>query len=147
VQTYRSQVGVREATGKNDGPQVAMYLKSAGLGEGYPWCAAFVNWVHLECGYKTVQGPAWSPSWFPASRVIYVRDAQNKYLPVAGDVFGIWFNNLGRIAHVGFVDDWNGGNFFVTVEGNTNEGGSREGDGVYRKKRLKRQAYKISRFH
>lgn len=41
---------------------------------------------------------------------------------------------------------WSEGNFTITVEGNTNEAGSREGDGVYRKRRLKNQIYKISRW-
>jgi hypothetical protein len=54
--------------------------------------------------------------------------------PRAGDIFGIYFNNLKRIAHAGFVDEW-GSTFIITVEGNTNETGSAEGDGVYRRRR------------
>ena len=43
AETYTSQIGVREATGRNDGKQVELYLKSVGLGKGYAWCAAFVD--------------------------------------------------------------------------------------------------------
>lgn len=62
-----------------------------------------------------------------------------------GDIFGIYFQNKGRIAHVGFVHRF-GDKYTITVEGNTNEEGSREGDGVYLKRRLTKQLYKISRY-
>ncbi|PWG78593.1 hypothetical protein DDR33_21770, partial [Pararcticibacter amylolyticus] len=65
--------------------------------------------------------------------------------PSRGDVFGIYFPEKGRIAHVGFVDDW-GDKYVVTVEGNTNEAGSREGDGVYRKRRFISCIYKVVKY-
>lgn len=64
-------------------------------------------------------------------------------LPQKGDVFGIYFNSLKRIAHAGFVDEW-GDKYVVTVEGNTNEAGGREGDGVYRKRRLIGSIYRVA---
>lgn len=137
VDTYTSQLGVREATGRNDGLAVEKYLATTGLGKGFAWCAAFVNWVHHECGHSGPRAAAaWSPSWFPASHL--VTD------PRPGDVFGIYFASKGRIAHVGFIDRW--GDQVRTVEGNTNEAGSREGDGVYRKIRLRSQIYKVARW-
>lgn len=36
-----NQVGVREL-GSSSGPRVKEYLSSVGLGEGYPWCVAFL---------------------------------------------------------------------------------------------------------
>jgi hypothetical protein len=51
--------------------------------------------------------------------------------------------NKRRIAHVGFIDSEDKNNYY-TVEGNTNEAGSREGDGVYRKIRSKKSVYIIS---
>jgi hypothetical protein len=140
------EVGVRELTGKNDGERVEQYLHSVGFKAGAPWCAAFVHWVLQECGAARVRS-AWSPSWFPNKRVIYHRG--NKQLqqdPTKADVFGIYFANRNRIAHVGFIHDWKQGNYCYTVEGNTNDNGSREGDGVYKKRRLKRQIYKVSRW-
>ena len=68
-----------------------------------------------------------------------------KSLPQKGDVFGIWFPDKGRIAHVGFVDSWSD-KWLITVEGNTNEAGSREGDGVWRKRRLVASVYQVSDF-
>lgn len=65
--------------------------------------------------------------------------------PQSGDVFGIYFPEQARIAHVGFIDQWDG-NWLITVEGNTNYSGSREGDGVYRKRRLLSSIYKVARY-
>lgn len=134
--TYLSQVGVREQGAPNHGPRVAQYLKTTGLGEGHAWCAAFVNWTYRQHGVACPSSPAWSPSWFPPDRVIDL----SQCTPQPGDVFGIYFRNKRRIAHVGFVHRYNT-HYSITVEGNTNEAGSREGDGVYMKRRLNRQIY------
>jgi hypothetical protein len=89
----------------------------------------------------------WSPDWFPKGNTVYARDGERKAVPGSADVFGIYFQDLKRIAHVGFIDEWtDGGSYCMTVEGNTNDTGSREGDGVYRKRRLKSQVYKVSRW-
>ena len=60
-------------------------------------------------------------------------------------MFGIYFPKMKRVAHVGFVDQW-GPKEVVTVEGNTNGAGSREGDGVYKKKRLTRQIHSVASY-
>jgi len=65
--------------------------------------------------------------------------------PSTGDVFGLYFPEKNRIAHVGFIDQWDG-TWMVSVEGNTNVAGGREGDGVYRKRRLVRSVYKVARY-
>ncbi len=141
---YESQIGVREATGKNDGIDVEKYLKSVSQTKGAPWCAAFVNWTLKHC-YADYANSAWSPSWFPKSRIIY-QSGKVIEKPKEGDVFGIYFANLKRIAHVGFVDKWDDSETVITVEGNTNGQGSREGNGVYRKRRLKSQIYVVSKW-
>lgn len=142
---YRSQIGVRELTGHNDGKRVEEYLRSCGLAKGNPWCAAFLTWTYKQAGIKAIVS-GYAPNWFPVKHVIYTRGSKSNTTPATADAFGIWFQNKGRIAHVGFIDEWTGGNFAITVEGNTNEAGSREGDGVYRKRRLKSQVYKVSRW-
>lgn len=142
--TYQQEVGVRELSGNNDGSQVEMYLRSAGFGKGYAWCGAFVNWCFVLNGIRTVKAPAWAPSWFAKSNTIYIRGKKIREPPRQADVFGIYFASKKRIAHVGFVDKW-GEQWVTTVEGNTNKAGSREGDGVYRKRRIKRQIYKVSK--
>jgi len=141
---YESQIDVRELTGNNDGYEVEKYLRSAGLGKGYAWCAAFVYWSYLESGDTLkIKSPAWVPSYFPKDHLIMVRGQFQLRQPIFGDLIGIWFENKGRLAHIGFYDGENS-NYYFTVEGNTNEAGSREGDGVYRKKRIKRQVHSIS---
>ena len=122
------QVGVREATGNNDGPQVERYLGYVNCKKGAPWCAAFVSWVFKESGYPEPKS-AWSPDLFPTNRRV------KKIIP--GLVFGIYFKEPGRIAHCGIVAEQvkPDGKWLLSIEGNTNVVGSREGDGVYRKLR------------
>jgi len=138
-ETYMSQLHVRELTGHNDGKEVEEYLQYAGFGKGYAWCAAFVNWVYVNNLVATPKSPAWSPSWFPDKRIVPKEQAQK------GDVIGIYYQSKNRIAHVGLVHRWPPGkNYCITVEGNTNGAGSREGDGVYVKRRQKRQIYRVA---
>lgn len=119
-----SQLGVREA-GDNKGKAVVQYLAYTNLPAGNPWCAAFLSWVHGQCGHAQPR-TAWSPSLFPVAKRV------NQ--PQPADVLGIYFAGLGRIAHCGLVV-WVKNDWVNSVEGNTNQAGSREGDGVYRKRR------------
>jgi len=142
--TYLSQIGVKEATGHNDGPQVETYLRAVDQAPGAPWCAAFVSWAYTINGVDNPRS-AWSPAYFSANKVIYIRDGTIKNTPEKADVFGIYFNNLKRIAHVGFVQQWKS-RMVMTVEGNTNDEGSREGTIVAMKRRPTRTIYKVSRY-
>ena len=65
--------------------------------------------------------------------------------PGTGDIFGLFFPEMNRIAHVGFIDQWLG-DWLITVEGNTNDPGAREGDGVYRKRRAVKSIYQVARY-
>ncbi|MBL6445716.1 CHAP domain-containing protein [Fulvivirga sp. 29W222] len=143
-QVYSNQVGVREQGGANRGKVVEQYLAVTGLGPGYAWCSAFVSWCYLHAG---VDAPvsAWVPSFAIERNIIYKRGKPVKSIPKSGDVFLIWYDRLNRPAHIGFVDAW-GEQYVITVEGNTNDNGGRDGDGVYRKKRLKRQIWAVSDF-
>jgi hypothetical protein len=143
VATYQTQLGVREATGKNDGPEVEKYLSSVGLGKGYSWCGAFVYWCLLQNEIKGPKGAAWAPVWGVSASQVWKNAQSYTRLPMAGDVFTIYYPHLKRIGHVGFVHQYKG-NTIVTVEGNTNAAGSREGDGVYKKVRIARQIYSIN---
>ncbi|GAL83407.1 hypothetical protein MYP_634 [Sporocytophaga myxococcoides] len=148
VNLYTSQIGVHELTGNNDGPEIEAYLRVCGLPKGHAWCAAFVSWVFDRANIKAIKS-AWAPSWFPNKNVIFKngKSLPEKPSPSQGDVFGIYFLNLKRVGHVGFIDNWNySKTTVVTVEGNTNAAGSREGDGVLRKYRLKSQIYTVSRW-
>lgn len=134
---------MREATGKNDGEDVEKYLKSVNLGKGYAWCAAFVHWCLEQASIKNTV-TAWSPSAFNSKNVVYANGTWKKDLK-EGDVFTIYYLRLKRIGHTGFVDGRDG-KYIITVEGNTNDELSREGDGVYRKRRPLSTIYNISRW-
>ncbi len=141
---YTAQLHVRERGTNNHGTAVARYLAYTGLPEGHPWCAAFVCWVYGQAGIPNPRS-AWSPALFPASKIIWQQGKQNKLQPRQADVFGIWFADKRRIAHAGFVDRW-GDKWVITVEGNTNAAGSRDGDGVYRKRRPVKSMYRVARW-
>lgn len=156
-QIYTRQLGVREKQ-VNSGPEVEKFLLYVKLPKGNPWCAAFVCWVYGEANVRNPR-TGWSPDLFRNDKVIWTsgepgirnqnsRRPQNgitEQQPCTADVFGIYFPEKGRVAHVGFVDEWNDP-WLVTVEGNTNLSGSREGDGVYRKRRLVRSIHKVARY-
>jgi len=119
LQIARSQLGVREATGKNDGARVEAYLSYTGNKKGEPWCASFVSWVFGKAGF-TQPRTAWSPALFPRQRQILK--------PLPASLFGIFYPKLGRVGHCGLVEA-NNGNWLYTIEGNTNANGAREGMG------------------
>lgn len=137
--TYLAEIGVQEATGNNDGPRVAEYLRYCGLGEGYEWCAAFVSWCHGQAGYLAPRN-AWAAALFPAQRTVWTngRRAAGRDRPQAGDVFGIYMAGKKRIGHCGFVDEWEG-SWCITVEGNV-------GNAVVRKRRPVRTIRVVARW-
>jgi hypothetical protein len=135
IDTALAEVGVKELTGKNDGHAVEKYLKVCGLPKGYAWCAAFISW-NYQVNCVTTFKSAWAPSWFPKNKAL-----KPGAIPQPGDVGGIWISD--RIGHVFFIYKWDA-KITQTIEGNTNEAGSREGDGVYIKRRLTRQIYKTA---
>lgn len=137
-----SQEGVRE-TARNRGPEVDGYLRRVGLdpAHAYSWCAAFIYWSYDE-GAKTigVANPCiktagvldhWAKA--PAAARVYAEDAFNDpSLIRPGSVF-IVDHGAGK-GHTGIVTRVVDGQI-GTIEGNTNQAGSREGDGVYQKLR------------
>jgi len=139
--TYLAEIGVREKTGKNDGPRVEGYLRSVGLESGAPYCAAYIHWCFSQNGIDSPKS-GYSPDWFKTN-VIYRRNKVEIVSFPQASVFGIWFESKKRVAHVGFVHK-DKGKEVETCEGNTNDALSRDGDGVYKKIRLKSQIYIVS---
>ena len=134
VAIAQKEIGVREKSGNNDGERVEAYLAVTGLGKGYAWCAAYVSWIYRQAGFTNPHS-AWSPNLFPASRIT------KEGLPA--NVLGIYFPELHRIAHVGLIVKEDG-DWIISCEGNTNISGSRNGDGVYLKRRHRRTIYRIA---
>jgi len=119
-----------EPKGSNAGPEIEKYLRSVGLGPGYSWCMAFVFW----CTEKT--RIAWDqPN--PLVKTAGVLDQwrrmpaeRKKTVPQVGDVFIMDFGK--GMGHTGFVTRVHNDHVH-TIEGNTNDEGSREGYEVARR--------------
>ena len=145
MQVASKEVGQREVGKNNFGPGPKKYLAATNLNEGNPYCAAFAKWIYKEVGIKTPGANAWSPSWFPEDRVKYKRGKRNTYKPKPGDPFGIFFQEKKRIAHLGIIELFSEEDGQVnTIEANTNVGGSREGQGVYRLRRSINAIYVVA---
>jgi hypothetical protein len=118
----------KEDWGENSGPMVDQILASVDLPPGNPWCAAFNYYCFSRAGFAdAVPRTGWSPSWLAGQK----KPADKAQ---TADVFGIYFSSLRRIAHTGIIEKPCKG-YCITIEGNTNNGGSRDGDGVYRRRR------------
>lgn len=142
IDTAASYIGTKEATGRNDGKRVERFLAYSGLPPGHPWCAAFAGYCLHAGGIKNAPKSPWCPAWFAKSAP---GDEINPLESTKGDAFGIYYQKLNRIAHIGLIEAREG-NVLVTIEGNTNAGGSRSGDGVYRRRRPVRTIHAARRY-
>ncbi len=122
-------IGVTEEK-PNWGKWVSVYLKFVGFLKPAPWCAAFVSYKVYQAA-KQLGVKAKMPK--SASCQALFKWAEKRGLihqtPEAGDVFLVWNDKLNRYAHTGFVKSVHVGEF-VTIEGNSNDEGSREGKEV-----------------
>lgn len=127
----KSQLYVREI-GANAGQPIEEYQRLCGAEKGDPWCACAVSW----CGKRALEDE-W-PLILSAGCQSLHDDAKRKGLlvdtPKRGDIVLFWHASLGRYAHVAFVEAVVG-KTIVTLEGNTNPDGGREGYGWFRRKR------------
>ena len=110
-----------------------------------PWCAAFVYWCFKQAAEKdAVPNPViktagvldhWNKAGTRGVRRVLGATAKNSPgLVQPGFVFIMDFG--GGAGHTGIVESVEGGRL-VTIEGNTNDGGSREGVGVFRRSERK----------
>lgn len=146
--TLNSQLFVREATGHNDGVDVERYLKFVGRTQGDAWCAAFASYNLHAVGIQKPINPltAWAPAFSNVKYVTWSQCLQKQHKarkPNPGDCFTLFYPQLNRVGHVGFIVA-ESGNYFITIEGNTGLSGSREGSGVHKLKRAKNKVYSTS---
>jgi hypothetical protein len=147
---YNSFVGILEKTGRNDGPVIEAIIRSTGSPARSPYCASFVDSCLRAAGVSITPRSAWSPAFFPVARRVYWQHKPVAGMePERGDVIGIWFSNLRRIAHVGFWD-LRKALMLQTVEANTSDANygeaSRNGHGIFRKWRHIKQIHGVSRW-
>lgn len=147
---YLGFVGIKEATGHNDGPVIEAIIRSTGSDKGSPYCASFVDSILRAAGVCCTPRSAWSPSFFPIpNRIYWQHNSLPGKEPERGDVIGLWFSNLKRIGHVGFWHQ-SRGKMIETVEANTGDANygeaTRNGNMIARKWRHIKQIFAISRF-
>lgn len=110
--------------------------------KGYAWCACFISWVLTNSysgviDYKSALAREWitfASTKSNDSKIVDIRDLRYDHVYIGG-----WVKDNGY-GHVYFVDPFKSilnskQAEVVTVEGNTNINGSREGDGIFLKKR------------
>src|SRR5215472_4832677 len=150
-----TQIGVMEQPlGSNRGPKVDMYLRSVGIDPttgSFPWCAAFVYFCFQQAATSlgspnpVIKTAGVLDHWNRAGaagirRLGTPECVANPSLVAPGMIFVIL--NKNATGHCGLVEGITG-TFLTTIEGNTNDNGSREGIGVFR--RQKRTIASISR--
>lgn len=117
---------IREA-GQNRGRFVEAIIKYAGGKPGDKWCAAFVYYV----GHKML-GALWRlPKTLSCDELLLYAEKHNmlSHVPYPGCLFLVMASPTDA-THVGFVAEVLVENRFTTVEGNSNDRGLRDGDGV-----------------
>lgn len=144
VRIARSELGVQEINGTNCGVRVDEYKSATWLDptKGWPWCAAFVCWVILKAlesiGARetdTFTRPQTAGAWDMEnwslrqdSTTWTLKAHCGDILP--GDIVVFTFSHIGFAVSAPDKDG-----FITTIEGNTDAAGTREGGGVFAKKR------------
>jgi CHAP domain len=138
-----SQIGVIERPhGSNRGPEVDVYIRTTGLdpaADSFPWCACFLYWVFNQAAkIKGVDNPLpktagvislWNLGRRSDAQVVRKSEA-NAQTVKPGMIFALDLG--GGKGHAGLVIELRG-DHIITIEGNTNPGGSSDGFGVFRR--------------
>ena len=127
----KTQLGQQEKPlGSNWGVPVRDYLASVGITFPASWCMAFVYWCfkQIEDAPPLIKTGGVLRAWNEADKKYRVTD------PQPGDIFIMDFGK--GLGHTGIVEKTDQ-TFIYTIEGNSNDSGSREGIEVTRKQRPK----------
>jgi hypothetical protein len=137
--------------GSNWGREVQQMLQSVGVNFPAPWCAAYVG---IVCRNSCISYPysGFVPNWTRdiwKAKVIFDKAKKGRSILQTelrrGDIATIYFPNLRRDAHIFIVLGVTEKGNIITIEGNTNPGGSRDGYGVFVRVRELWQVSKIIR--
>ena len=141
VSLAREEIGVSEVDGSNCGPRVDEYKAATWLDadKGWPWCAAVICWLvraAIEGEDVKFKRPKTAGAWDfenwakqQSTNGVELRKPTNEDIK-AGDIVVFTFSHIGLA-----VKDADSSGYVVTIEGNTNGAGSREGGSVLEKKR------------
>jgi hypothetical protein len=138
IQIAVSQVSYHEGktgTHNNNDQKYSDQLPNFKWSDKQPWCCTFAHWCYWQVG---VEVPTGARSASCATSVAAYKKAGRftEYPCLGAQVF--YGKNGGT--HTGIVISYDD-TYVYTVEGNTNDDGSAEGDGVYRKRRIRRDDY------
>lgn len=124
---------VEQPKGSNWGKDIEPMLKSVGIRYPAPWCAAFVGIVLRNiCTPYPYSGyvPSWSTGVWK-EKVVFDKIKKKRTVTAneirRGDIGTIYFQNLKRDAHIFVILGVTQKGNLITIEGNTNEDGGREG--------------------
>jgi hypothetical protein len=138
-----SQIGVVEQPhGSNRGPEVDVFIRTTGLNpavDSFPWCVCFLYWVFNQAAkIKGIENPLpktagvlalWNLARGTEAQIVHKSDVSAQTVK-PGMIFAL--NLGGGKGHAGLVIEVRG-EHIVTIEGNTNPGGSSDGFGVFRR--------------
>lgn len=126
------EIGVKEIGYTNTGKRVREYQAATTLGgTGWSWCAAFIAWIMAAVARSLSLNQFWSNSPDCDEILTFARRRGIVYeTPEVGDV-GLVMKSQNDATHIFQVEAING-DHLTTIEGNTNNDGSANGDGVYR---------------
>lgn len=133
ITVTRSQIGNQEIPkGSNWGKHVQKYLASVGIGFAASWCMAFVYWCYQQaCKEMGIENPL-----VKTGGVLRLwNEVPKRYkskVPKRGCIFIMDYGK--GLGHTGIVERIDGDTLY-TIEGNTNDEGSREGYEVCRRTR------------
>ncbi|WP_055523454.1 CHAP domain-containing protein [Streptomyces graminilatus] len=136
IAVAKSQVGYREGYAEGGWTNITKYAAEVpGLSwaQGQSWCAVFTSWVAMRAGV---------PSLFPrtadcSAAVTWFSSASRwSWYPAVGAQ--VMYGTSGQ-DHTGIVYAYDA-TYIWTIEANTNDNGSSEGDGVYFRKRKRSDA-------
>ena len=135
IRIAKSQIGYHEGKSGNNWNNIQKYSPAVpGLewSQGQAWCATFVSWVAQEAKHKDLfpvtASTDTAASWFQKNKrwSEYPAIGAQGFLAHGTDEF-----------HTFIVTDYDD-TYIYTVEGNTNNNGSSQGDGVYALKRKRK---------
>lgn len=136
IMRAKQSIGVTENP-SNWGRWVRQYLESVGILTPAPWCAAFLNFKIKQAANDLGIKSRWPKTGYVQSIVNWAKKqpvGSITYRPVTNSVFVVYHPELKRYAHTGFISEvrslGKSGYRILTVEGNSNTTGSREGTKV-----------------
>ena len=147
VQYAIGEIGVTEDAARTNKGEAKKYQDAVGLpkNEGYAWCMAFVYWCYMRaCMQYKVSNPVVKTAGVmecyrltPYLKKTVEQIRANPKLLAPGDQFIMKIGTAG-LGHTGIIEKVvvNGANITLhTIEGNTNDEGSRDGYEVCRRQR------------